>query len=354
MNNLINILKEQKSIPLDRYINIVLYNKTAGYYMKKNPFGKEGDFITSPLISNLFGEMLAVWCIAFWEHLKKPKKIKIVELGPGDGSLCNNLLKTFKNFNNFFECLEINLLEISDKLKLIQKTNIKNKKVKWIKDINEINNDPVIFICNEFFDALPIIQLRKKRGVFFEKFVTCSKNKYHLKTSYKKAKKSLVKKIKNLNLDCSNNIIEYPIKAIEYLNIVSKKIKKNGGGLLIFDYGYINQNNQSTLQSVKKHNYTNILNSPGQADITYQINFKLFKKILEKNNLNIEKIVPQNEFLQKMGILKRAEILAKKMSFKDKANMFYRLKRLLDYKEMGMLYKTMCAQKKGNKFSLGF
>ena len=99
------------------------------------------------------------------------------------------------------------------------------------------------------------------------------------------------------------------------------------------------------MQSVKKHNYRNILNSPGQADITYQINFKLFKKILEKNNLNIEKIVPQNEFLQKMGILKRAEILAKKMSFKDKANMFYRLKRLLDYKEMGMLYKTMCAQK---------
>ena len=196
MNNIINILKEQKSIPLDQYINIALYNKDAGYYMKKNPFGKEGDFITSPLISNLFGEMLAVWCVAFWEHLKKPKKIKIVELGPGDGSLCNNLLKTFKNFKNFFECLEINLLEISDKLKVIQKTNIKSQKVKWIKDINEINNDPVIFICNEFFDALPMKQLQKKRGVFFERFVTYSKNKYHLRTSYKKAKKSLVKKDK--------------------------------------------------------------------------------------------------------------------------------------------------------------
>ena len=75
MNNIINILKEKKSIPLDQFINIALYDKKFGYYMKNNPFGKEGDFITSPSISNLFGEMLAIWCVAFWEHIGKPKKI---------------------------------------------------------------------------------------------------------------------------------------------------------------------------------------------------------------------------------------------------------------------------------------
>jgi len=91
MNKIINILKEKKSIPLDQFISIALYDKKFGYYMKKNPFGKEGDFITSPLISNLFGEMLAIWCVAFWEHIGKPKKILLVELGPGDGSLCKNL-----------------------------------------------------------------------------------------------------------------------------------------------------------------------------------------------------------------------------------------------------------------------
>ena len=85
MNKIINILKEKKSIPLDQFINISLYDKKFGYYMKKNPFGKDGDFITAPLISNLFGEMLAIWCIAFWEHIGKPKKILLVELGPGDG-----------------------------------------------------------------------------------------------------------------------------------------------------------------------------------------------------------------------------------------------------------------------------
>ena len=108
MNKIISILKEQKSIPLDQFINIALYNKKFGYYMKKNPFGKDGDFITSPLISNLFSEMIAIWCVAFWENLGKPKKFLLVELGPGDGSLCNDLLRTFKQFKKFYECLEIN------------------------------------------------------------------------------------------------------------------------------------------------------------------------------------------------------------------------------------------------------
>ena len=111
MNKIINILKAHKSIPLDKFINISLYDKDFGYYIKKNPFGKQGDFVTSPLVSNLFGEMIAIWCVSFWEHLKKPKKILLVELGPGDGSLCIDLIRTFKNFKNFYDSVEINLLE---------------------------------------------------------------------------------------------------------------------------------------------------------------------------------------------------------------------------------------------------
>ena len=135
MSKIIRLLKEKKSIPLDQFINIALYDKKFGYYMKNNPFGKKGDFITSPLISNLFGEMVAVWCVAFWEHLGKPNKISLVELGPGDGTLCKDLLKTFRQFEEFYNSLEINLLEISDMIKKIQKTKINNKKVKCIKKI---------------------------------------------------------------------------------------------------------------------------------------------------------------------------------------------------------------------------
>ena len=354
MNKIINILKEKKSIPLDQFINIALYNKKFGYYMKKNPFGKKGDFITSPLISELFGEMLAVWCVAFWEHIGKPNKILLVELGPGDGSLCKVLLRASKQFKSFYNSLEINLLEISDKLKAIQKTKINNKKVKWIKKIKEINYGPVIFLGNEFFDALPIKQIYKKKKLFFEKYVTLSSDDKKIKFLNRKANVNLIKRIRDLNLISIGSTIEYPIEALKFLEAIAKKINKFEGGLLTFDYGYAIKKNQNTLQSVKKHKYLDLFFKPGYSDITAHINFKLFHEILNKNNLDVKKITKQSEFLKKIGILERANILSKKMTFKAKANMFYRLKRLLNPKEMGDLFKVIFAQKKGRNFSLGF
>ena len=354
MNKIINTLREKKSIPLDRFINIALYDKKFGYYMKKNPFGKKGDFITAPLISNLFSEMIAVWCVAFWEHLGKPNKILLVELGPGDGTLCKDLIKTFKKFKDFYNSLEINLFEISNKLKKIQKIKINSKKVKWIKKIEEINYGPVIFFGNEFFDALPIKQICKKKNNFFEKYVALTTNEKNIKFLHKKANNNLIKCIKDLNLISIGDTIEYPLEALKFLKQISKKINKFDGGLLTIDYGYTLKKNQNTLQAVKKHNYSDIFFKPGHSDITSHINFKLFSKSLSEDNLAVKKITTQSEFLKKVGILERADILSKKMTFKEKANMFYRLKRLIDPKEMGERFKVIFAQKKGRIFSLGF
>jgi cyclopropane-fatty-acyl-phospholipid synthase len=354
MNKIINILREQKSMPIDRFIDVALYDKKFGYYMKKNPFGKKGDYITSPLISNLFGEMIAIWCVAFWEHIGKPKKILITELGPGDASLCKNLLSTFKNFKSFYKCIEIKLIEKSNKLKRIQKARIKNKKVKWVKKIDDLNYGPIIFLGNEFFDSLPIKQIHKKENLFLEKHITLSKNNKKIDFLFKKAKKNLIKNIKKLDLVNKSNTIEYPIAAIKYLKIIAKKIKKYDGALLTIDYGYIEKKNQDTLQSAKKHKYLNVFKEPGSADITHHINYKLFSKILKRNKLEVEKIVSQNEFLQKLGIIERANMLSKKINFRAKANIYYRLKKLLHYREMGDLFKVLLAQKKGTKFSLGF
>tara|TARA_Y100000590_G_C15704497_1_gene1008078 strand:+ start:811 stop:1881 length:1071 start_codon:yes stop_codon:yes gene_type:complete len=356
MNKIINILKEKKPITLDKFIDIALYNKKHGYYMKKNPFGKKGDFITSPIISNLFGEMVAVWCVAFWEYLGKPKKITIVEMGPGDGSLCNNLLQTFKRFSVFYDCLEVNLFEISNKLKVIQKKKIKNKKVKWIKTLKKFNYGPIIFLGNEFFDSLPIKQVYKKNNLFFEKYIEFGKKEKKLKFIYKKANKNLINSIKKLNLIKSGNIIEYPKKAIDYLYDIEKSINKFDGGLLTFDYGYTKNNNNNSLQSVKKHRYFNPLINPGNSDITSHVNFELFKEVLVKSNLSTSGAITQNEFLQKMGIVERANILSKKMSFKSKADLYYRINKILNPSQMGSLFKVLFASKnkKGKKFLLGF
>ena len=222
------------------------------------------------------------------------------------------------------------------------------------KKIEEINCGPIIFIGNEFFDAFPIKQFYKKKNLFFERYVSFNKNKKNVEFLYKKANKSLIKEIKKLGLVSEGNIIEYPIYAIKYLSLITKKINRYGGGLLIFDYGYTKQKNQDTLQSVGNHRYIDILSDPGNSDITSHINYEFFSKFLSKNNLHVENIISQSQFLQKLGIIKRANILSKRVNFKGKADIFYRLKKLLHDNEMGNIFKVLFAKKKGTNFSLGF
>ena len=256
---------------------------------------------------------------------------------------------------NFYTSMEINLLEKSEKLKKIQESKIKNEKVKWIKEIDELSYGPIIFFGNEFFDSLPIKQLYKKKKLFLEKHVTLSRNKKKIQFVYKKAQKNLIKNIKKFKSIKNQNIIEYPHVAMNYIKKISRKISVHDGALLTFDYGYYsNKKNKDTLQSVRKHNYFHLLNEPGSADITHHINYKLFIEIFKKNKLETNKIVTQSEFLHKLGIVERATILSKNISFKAKADMFYRLKKLLDYNQMGSLFKVLMAQKKGRKFKLGF
>lgn len=135
---------------------------------------------------------------------------------------------------------------------------------------------------------------------------------------------------------------------------MAKKINELGGGLLIIDYGYTVQKNINTLQSVRNHKYINILSKPGLSDITHHINYQLFLKTLNTNNLTSENVVTQNEFLQKLGIINRANILSNKISFKEKTNIFYQLNKLLNPNEMGKLFKVLFAHRKNVKFSLGF
>ena len=152
MKSLNKYFKKPQVIALDTFFSEILYKKDLGYYQKNNPFGKDGDFITSPGISFLFSEMLAIWIISVWESLNKPKKINLVELGPGDGSLTKVLLKVFSKFSEFNNAKKIFLYETSDFLKNIQKKNIKNNQVKWIKNFKNLNSGPVIFFGNEFFE----------------------------------------------------------------------------------------------------------------------------------------------------------------------------------------------------------
>ena len=342
--------KKKKSLPVDEFFQNVLYDKKDGYYAFKEPFGKKGDFITAPNISNLFSEIIAIWIISVWQIFGKPKNLNIVELGPGDGSLTKTLLQVFKKFPDFNAAKKIYLYEISNFLKNIQKKNIKNNQVKWIKNFKNLNSGPVIFFGNEFFDAIPIKQFKKKNDFLFEKYYTLNKNN-KIKETFKKVSKKEILNINSYKSLSNLKFIEFPKYGFLELKKIIKKISKTNGCLLLIDYGYLRPNNQNTLQSVLKHKKNKLFNNLGKADITSHVNFTLLREFFKNNDLKVKNIVSQQKFLRSMGIIERAEIIAKKMKFKDQSNMFLRLKRLLSPSLMGELFKVTLAYKsKTNKY----
>ncbi len=346
-------VKKNSILSLDEFIDESLYNKKFGYYMKGNPFGMKGDFITAPNISILFSEMIAIWIISFWESLNCPKQFNLIELGAGNGEMMTIMTSTFLKFPKFKDSCNIKILEKSEYLRKIQKKTIKDNKIKWLNDLKDLNNLPCIFIANEFFDALPIKQFIKKKSKWHERYIkfnSLTKSEYlDIPFDIKK----LEKKIK-FKISLKQNFIEYSPLALNYLKNITNKIKLNSGGILIIDYGYLDKKMKNTIQAVSKHKYTNILNSFRNSDITYNLSFNLISKIIKKMGTFSQTTTTQKEFLTRIGILKRAEILSKNMPFSKKADMYYRIKRLIGEKQMGNLFKVTFITNKKNKFKLGF
>ena len=212
---------------------------------------------------------------------------------------------------------------------------------------------PCIFIANEFFDALPIKQFIKKNKKWYERYVKFTNQ---IKSEYLDIPfdiKKLEKKIK-FRISLNQNFIEYSPLASKYLKDITNMIKLNNGGILIIDYGYIDKEMKNTIQAVFKHKYTDVLTNFGNCDITYNLSFNLINQMVKKMGSFFHATTTQKKFLTSLGILKRAEILSKNMLFSKKADMYFRIKRLIDDREMGSLFKVILVSNKKNKFKLGF
>ena len=341
------------SLPLDQFINLALYDKDNGFYMKKNPFGKDGDFVTAPNITRIFSEIIAIWTITFWKSIGSPKQFNLLELGAGNGEMMKVIDETLLNFPECYNACSFMIHEKSNFLINEQKKNLTSKKFLWLKDIKKINTNPTIFLANEFFDAIPIKQFFKKKNGWFERFVNLKDPK---KAEFKEKKIDIEKIEKHINFKISKNqnVIEYSPDSFKYLRIICDLIKKNDGGILIIDYGYTNNKMHETLQAVNNHKYSNILENIGDSDITYNINFNSFQKFINQFKGVNSIFTNQKKFLTSMGILQRAEIISKNIEFSKKADLFYRVKRLIDKKQMGELFKVMLVKNRKNKFKMGF
>ncbi len=346
-------LAKKNNLPLDQFINLALYDKDKGYYMKKNPFGKGGDFITAPNITRLFSEIIAIWTITFWKSIGSPKKFNLLELGAGNGEMMKVIDETLINFPECYNACSFVIHEKSDYLINEQKKKLNSKKISWLKDIKKTNSNPTIFLANEFFDAIPIKQFFKKKDSWFERFVNFNGQK---KAEFKDKKIDIEKIEKHLNFEISKNqkVIEYSPDTFKYLRIICDLIRKNDGGMLVIDYGYADSKMHETLQAVNNHKYSNILENIGDSDITHNINFHSFEKFINQFKEINSNFTNQKRFLTSMGILQRAEIISKNITFSKKADLFYRVRRLIDEKQMGELFKVMLVKNKKNNFRTGF
>ena len=346
-------ISKSTSLPLDKFIEWALYDKNSGYYIKKNPFGKEGDFITAPNITRLFSEIISIWAITFWESIGSPKKFNLIELGAGNGEMMRVITETLKNFPECYNACNFMIHEKSNFLINQQKKNLDAEKISWIKNIKKINSYPTLYLANEFFDAIPIKQFFKKNEGWVERFVELKNSK---KAEFKEQKINITKLEQSLNFEISKNqkIIEYSPETFKYLKSICEIIQRNGGGMLIIDYGYLSSKMQETLQAVNNHKYSDVLENIGDSDITYNISFNLFQKFTSQF-YNLDSIVTnQKKFLTSMGILQRAEIISKNIPFSKKTDLFYRIRRLIDEKQMGELFKVMLIKNIKNQFKTGF
>jgi len=346
MNELAKILKEkikqESCISIATYMSEALGNPKYGYYKTAEPFGKDGDFVTAPEISQMFGEMIAAFALQSWLDMGKPKDFMLVELGPGRGTLMADILKTMTVLPEFEEAVSIHAIETSQQLIDQQGKKWKGYSPTWHKDLVSLPKKPAIFIGNEFFDALPIHQIEKQDGEWSERCIGYDEEKDVFFFSNRPLKDDVLNNIPSDLIDADDGaIFEFSTASMAYMETITKHIMECGGVALVIDYGYSNYEYGDTFQAIKNHKYSDVLKSPGEADLTAHVNFQDLKCIAEKEGAKSFGPLTQKAFLENIGIVERAGILYRHATDEQKIDIEFSLKRLISEDEMGALFKVL-------------
>jgi NADH dehydrogenase [ubiquinone] 1 alpha subcomplex assembly factor 7 len=305
-------------IGVAEYMELALAHPEYGYYMRKDPLGVSGDFTTAPEISQVFGELVGVWLAQQWMGIGKPE-CALVELGPGRGTLMNDLLRATKHIQGFHDAISVHLVETSPVLQQKQWTLLANKhpRISWHKEFSEIPQKSLLLVANEFFDALPVRQ-----------FIGNEERKIGMSDrglAWIPASAEVTKEV------CE------PAQAI--MGEIAMRIATYNGAALIIDYGYA-EGSGDTLQALRDHQYHDPLADPGLADLTAHVDFAALKKAAE--SVLTYGPVPQGAFLMHMGVAERTSMLAQNADDAQVKELYAGVRRLTDPKHMGELFKVLC------------
>lgn len=355
---LVSLIRAQGPISVATFMAEALGNEKHGYYMKKDPFGRQGDFTTAPEISQIFGEMIGLWQATNWLNMGRPDKFHLIELGPGRGTLMQDSLRAMGVVPGLLEAARIHLVEMSPVLREMQQGKLKGYPApEWHNRIGDVlrqaRGAPVLVIANEFFDALPVRQFQKTDSGWHERLVSLdARDRLALKLAPAPAPEQIIPTA--LQRASDGSIAELCSAGEHIMAEIAEHIGQYGGAALIIDYGYEEQSCGDSLQAVKNHKYANILQDPGDADLTAHVNFHKLHEIAGKYNTSLYGPTGQGSFLTALGIRERAEALSKGASAEQQKDIRTALHRLTHADEMGSLFKVMAVTEAGLPDIAGF
>lgn len=331
---------------VDEFIQLA----ASAYYAGAKPFGREGDFITSPEISQMFGEMIAIWCADLWQQAGKPANVLLAELGPGRGTLMADILRTARNWPDFLAALRIHLVETSPQLRKAQAAALTSIQPVWHDNVDTLPRDAFsLIISNEFFDALPICQLVWQDGAWQERCVVWDDAAGHPAFALRPlTDASLAAQVPAHITPADGDVFEISPACRAVAATLGAHIAKTGGACLAIDYGHARSACGDTLQAVSKHKYAGVLENIGQQDITAHVDFAALALAAAGAGTQSWPVITQEKFLNSLGIAARAEQLAQKATPQQRGQIPLDLHRLTAPSAMGTLFKAACWTRAGD------
>lgn len=321
-------------ISVAQYMTACLHDPDFGYYATRPALGEGGDFVTAPLISQMFGELVGVWCASAWELMGRPPKLRLVEIGPGDGALMSDILRAVGHAPGFLDAADLWLVETSEPLRALQRDRLPAD-VRWTSKLAEVPaGAPLLLVANELLDCLPARQFVRTPIGWAEQMVGLGADGELAFGLSATAAGGLLPDAR------PGEVYEQSAAQAALGAELGARVAADGGAALLVDYGRAKPGFGDTLQALRRHEKVDPLACPGEADLTIHADFPAVMAAARGQGAHAA-ILTQTQFLARMGIGARAEALVAASPHRS-ATLGRQLTRLIGADEMGELFKA-CA-----------
>ena len=335
-----DIIAAQGPISLAAYMELALQHPEYGYYRVREPVGRDGDFITAPEISQMFGEMIGVWCAEAWRALGKPNPFALVELGPGRGTMMQDVLRATARVGGFHDAKQLCLLDSDKALRNPQREKLGGNAPRYFDDVTQLPPMPALILANEFFDALPVRQFVQTFRGWCENMVAVADEALVMtQRPLEAAEHNFIPPA--LREAAPGTVFEVSPKTQNIMRDITRHLATHTGAMLVIDYGYVAWSGAATVQAVSKHKHADIFERPGEVDLTAHVDFTTLAAAAREAGVEVSPVMGQGEFLKNLGIDIRADALKARATLPQAAAIDAALRRLTDADQMGFLFKVI-------------